>query len=79
MNSTTEQTTMTRITYSKFFLTGVLTGISVRCGFDVPAEVAHERMMGLQGFTKQNPGRDFMTNDEYWIYNVGSEEVPEAR
>lgn len=74
MKNTAEQK-MVRITYSKYFLEGILSGLSIRSHFDVPAEVAHERMMELQGITEKNPGREYGSKDVYWVYNVGSEEV----
>lgn len=66
---------MKRITYSKYFLTGTLAGLSVRCGFDVPADVCHQRCMELQRINVLNPGSDYGTGAKYYIYNVGSEEV----
>ena len=69
---------MKRITYSKFFLTGTLAGLTVRCQFDVPADVCHQRSMELQAVTKNKPGRDLITGAQYWIYNVGSFDVEVA-
>ena len=71
----TETSRTVRISYSKYFLTGTLAGMSVRCGFNVPAEVAHERSMELQAVNVSNPGSDYGTKAKFYIYNVGSEEV----
>lgn len=71
----TEANRMVRISYSKYFLTGTLAGLSVRCGFNVPAEVAHERSLELQAVNCLNPGSDYGTKAKFYIYNVGSEEV----
>lgn len=68
---------MVRITYSKYFLTGTLAGLSVtRQGFTVPAADAHKRMMELmRNASRTNPGRDLITGSQYYVYNVGSEAV----
>ena len=66
---------MKRITYSKFFLTGTLAGLSVRCGFNVPAELTHARSLQLQSINVLNPGVD-LQGSKYYVYNVGSEELP---
>jgi hypothetical protein len=66
------ETPMTRIEYSKEFLTGLLAGLTVRGGFNVPSDVAAARMAELNRFTKLNPGRDCVTGDQFWIYNLGS-------
>lgn len=66
---------MKRITYSKFFQTGNLTGLSVRCSFTVPSELCHERSMELQAINVLNHKVD-LQGSKYYIYNVGSEELP---
>lgn len=62
---------MKRLTYSKQFLTGNLAGLSVRCSFDVPAEDAHARSLELARMARCNPGRDAVTGDQFFVYNVG--------
>jgi hypothetical protein len=69
---------MKRITYSKFFLTGTLKGLRVRCQFDVPADVCVARELELMAVTEFNPGSDLITGAKYWIYNVGSFDVEVA-
>jgi hypothetical protein len=54
---------------------GNLKGIAVRCGFNVPAGLAHQRSMELQAINCLNPGSDCVTGDSFYIYNVGSQEV----
>jgi len=71
----TEANKMVRLSYSKHFLTGTLAGLSVRCGFNVPASEAHKRSLELQAVNVLHPGKDCITKAEYYIYNVGSEEV----
>ena len=68
---------MTRITYSKEFLDGNLKGITVRCGFDVPADAVALRMQALNAITKANPGHDASTGAAFWIYNLGCEDDAE--
>lgn len=67
---------MKRITYSKFFLTGNLAGLSVRCSLTVPADICHQRSMALQRVNVLNPRKEYGTDATYYIYNVGSEELP---
>jgi hypothetical protein len=67
---------MYRIEYSKHFITGLLAGLSVRCGFNVPdAEHAVESELQLARFTRANPGADAITGSQFWVYNIGSSEV----
>ena len=63
---------MTRITFSKYFLTGNLKGLTVRGGFDVPTKLAHKRSLELQAVNVLNPGRELGTGARYYIYNVGT-------
>lgn len=63
---------MTRIEYSKYFLSGTLEGLSVRCHFSVPTQEAHKVSMNLARVTRQNPSEDVITGARYYIYNVGS-------
>ncbi len=62
----------TRIEYTKYFLTGTLKGLTVRCGYELPAELAAERCENLQRFTKESPGTDFATGATWAAYNVGT-------
>ena len=62
-----------RISYSKEFLSGTLTGICVRCHFKTTADALRLHMNALQGTTKDQPAVE--GNGTYWIYNVGCEEL----
>jgi hypothetical protein len=71
-----EKKEMTRIEYSKYFLTGTLAGIAVRCGYNVPDEDAARHSAELQALSlqqRETPARE--NNGTYYIYNIGSQEV----
>ena len=68
-----------KITFSREFLSGPLAGLSVR-GIEIrtTADAAHAHMMGLQRFSRRNPGTEAGTGVLYWNYNVGCEDIAPA-
>lgn len=66
---------MHKISYSKFFLSGLLEGLSVRCSFSVPKEECARYCAGLSTITRDNAAGDAVTGDAFYVYNVGCEEV----
>jgi hypothetical protein len=58
--------------YSKQFLSGNLKGIRVRCSYPVPDQdhLIHDQL-ALNKLTKDNPGKDCVTGDLFWVYNIG--------
>ena len=66
---------MHRIVYLKNFVSGPLTGLSVRCSLTVDCSCCAADQAWLNASTSEEPHADVLTGSQWWASGVGCEEI----
>ena len=61
-----------RVTYKKTFLSGLLKGLTVDAGYDIPDTLNDRRitMLSLLNIDQDNPGREALTNNLFYVSQI---------